>query len=318
MFFRIVVLWLCITLPDSAKASTTEQNIAAHPVLSSVENCIIDALTCKQVARRLQIQQPEHSLTWFRATYLLMNAMWETDRLSIPKGELASYVAIANSPPVFAAKANTLYAKQLISNGELEAGRQHADKAASLVLNMSGRALTPRRYSDIIELYQYLREYDKAQQLIDDAMAHFSDIGKNYIKADLLMAAGHNAFHFKRWHKAIALYQQSAEAHLEEQSMIGAAVAYANVGRALQSSGQWSEAQKMLSKSVNTYDKLSGQFELRDKYYIQLRLCEVLLAQSKLDEANALFATIDRDSLHAYHHDIYDQLKKRLADTRLH
>ncbi|ALS97017.1 hypothetical protein [Lacimicrobium alkaliphilum] len=263
----------------------------------------------------MQLQAPEHSTAWFRATYLLMNAMWETDRLSISRSEMASYVGIPDSPPVFAATANTIYAKQLISAGEPETGRQYAKNAASLLLSMPGSALTPRRYSDVIELYQYLGDYKKAQQLIDEAMAHFSDIKKGYIKADLLMAAGHNAFHFKNWQQAFSLYQRSAEAHLEAKSLIGAAVAYANTGRSLQSSEQWSEAEKMLLKSVSLYDQLNQKSELRDKFYVQLRLCEVLLAQSKTEQAQKLFATLNPDSLHTYHRQIYNKLALELTET---
>lgn len=315
MLFRTIPLWFWLSCSAAASASQSESEVTAHPVLSSVENCVINALQCKQLARRMQRQTPEHSTAWFRATYLLMNAMWETDRLSIPRSEMASYASVPGSPPVFAATANTIYAKQLISAGETEAGRRYADKAAALLLNMPGGTLTPRRYSDVIELYQYLDEYDKAQKLIDEAMAHFSDIKKGYIKADLLMAAGHNAYHFKKWPQAISLYQKSAKAHLDANSLMGAAVAYANTGRALQSSEQWPEAEKMLLRSVSLYDQLSQQYELRDKYYVQLRLCEVLLAQSKVNEAQQLFARLSRDSLHSYHHQLYNELALTLTQS---
>ncbi|GGD61743.1 hypothetical protein [Lacimicrobium alkaliphilum] len=59
----------------------------------------------------------------------------------------------------------------------------------------------------------------------------------------------------------------------------------------------------------------NGCFSDIGKSYIK---ADLLLAQSKLDEANALFAMIDHNSLHAYHHNIYDELASRLAEAVLH
>ncbi|WP_088329539.1 tetratricopeptide repeat protein [Lacimicrobium sp. SS2-24] len=312
---RIVVM-LFVFFACLAKASDGNQTQpSAEAVLSSVDNCIMDAPRCKAIALKMQAEQPKYSRAWFRTTYLLLNAMWEIDRLSIPREQIAAYAEIENSPAVFAAKAKTIYAKQLISDGDLEAGRRYADEAAALLLNMSGDALTPRRYADVIELYQYLGEYDQAQQLIDQAMAHFSSIGRAFIKADLLMAAGHNAFHLKQWQQAIHWYQRAAEAHLTTKSFIGAAVSYANVGRALQSQGRWSEAQQAFIKSIDTYEQLQQDYPLRDKYYIVLRLCEVLIEQGKTAEAWIAFNGLQRHSLHGYHHDLYDKLARQLTQN---
>ncbi|MEW9799236.1 tetratricopeptide repeat protein [Alteromonas sp. CYL-A6] len=303
-----VIAFCCVLFCCTGHAQQIAAASPSHPVLSSVESCIARAVTCQQIARELQAIQTPHSVAWFRTTYLLMHALWETDRMSIPMDQMQDYASLQRSPPVFAATASTIYAKQLLNAGRREEGEAYAEKAAHLMMSMPDDALTPRRYAEVIVLQQYLQNFDRAQQLIDDAMRRFTNIGKAYAKSDLLTAAGHNAYHLKKWETAQSWYQQAVVANRDEGNLMGASTAFLNLGRAYQADGRFDEAATALQEAIAHQERYSPDTVLRDTYYMQLRLCEVWLAQGKANEASTLFATISRDQLHHYHQHLYDSI----------
>lgn len=312
MLSRVLFI-LSVVVCTDANALQSSQATPSHPVLASVEQCILDAITCRTITRELQKIQTPRSTEWFRTTYLLMNALWESERLSIPMEEMRTYATMQNSPPVFAATAYTIYAKQLLRAGEREAGRHYADKAMELLLNMPQSALTPRRYSEAIILLQYLKDYEKAQVLIDKAMDRYADIGRGFVKASLLTAAGHNAFHQKKWKEATEWYQRAVDAHQTENNNTGLAIAHFNVGRSYQMAGSFDKAEAAMKKALEIHDLTDTDELLRDKYYWQTRLCQVLLALKKTKEAKTLFSSLKRERMHSYHHRHYDAVESELA-----
>ncbi len=308
-------LWLLCMLLAWSHGVAARKSIPPEHVISNVESCIVNAEQCFAITRQLQQNSVKSTREWYRATYLLMNAWWELERLSLPVDTFAEYAAMSDSPAVFRATAFTVYAKLLLNKGDKAKGTLYADKATSLILEMPQSALTPRRMSEVIILNQYLGNYERAQVLSDNALERFADIKNSYVKAELLTAAAHNAYHFKRYDDAIELYLKAAEANLKMGSILNAAVCHTNSGRAYQLSENWENAEKEFRRSLGLYKELGHKEPVRDVFYVRLRLAEVLISLGSVDEARELAASVSKEDLHEYHHRVYDTLADKLSTS---
>lgn len=281
--------------------------------LTHIDHCLTVPDYCLEAATQELAQTRTHSREWFRLYYLMLSAEWQVKELSMPKERVERIVELEGVPPVLLATAYTIYAKLLITDGDVERGAHYVKQASALLRQINAVSLSVRRYAELIVLNNYLRQYEESLVIAKWALAQSQSIKNKSLKSELYTAVGHTHFFLADYKKAASYYKQAIPDEDEPNSHLVRAQGLTNTARAYQAQEKWRIASSYFSAALNAFSKIQGEEIVRSANYVKMRFAEVLIAQDKQAQAHDTFSEVDQDNIHDIHQPLFDELSQRLS-----
>ena len=289
--------------------------------LTSAENISDHELFCDGAAPQPCLEYIRQQLTgltpasvnWFKVKSYELDYLFDKQQFAELKQQTEQLLKLSSVPGSFAAQLYFYHAKVLYSEGDKQQARHYAGLALNQLQGAFDTFGAPLRLVELANLHYSLREYDKADAILNDAAAHFK---KN---KDPL-------FWFE-WYSNKALMehgrgQLAIAASMREQAVSAAKqmghngkmiIALGNLARTQQLLQQY-EAAYMNYQQAMTYMQ-DGSDDINKAIY-QLRMAEISWQSGQYQQAVNHLLALDKTKLRAPHLVVYDALtaEKALAE----
>lgn len=290
-------------------------NLSSAESISDHEQFCSSAVqqSCLQFIRQQLNTQPPASVSWFKIKSYELDYLFDKLQFAELKQQTGQLLTLSSVPGSFTAQLYFYHAKVLYSEGDKEQARHYAGLALNQLQGAFDTFGAPLRLVELANLHYSLREYDKADALLNDAAAHFK---KN---KDPL-------FWFE-WYSNKALIehgndQLATAASLREQAL-NAAKQLGHSGKMITALGNLARTQQLLQQYDAAYINYQqamtymqdGSDDINKAIY-QLRMAEISWQSGQYQQAVSNLKSIDKTKLRAPHLVIYNALmaEPELAD----
>ena len=275
---------------------------------ASLDNCLLNAVDCRNETEALLQNEKQGERDWYMLMYYNLSARWELDNLEITTEEVSQYAAFEEAPDVFRIVVYTIYAKKLLTEGNTEVGADYVQLARELIMNSTGSAPDPRRLAELINLYNYLHQYETANEVAVWALSKTAHIRNPYVKASLYLSVGHVAGFLNDYPRAIEYYGYVVEASEELNDPMNLAFGQANLAIAYRKTENYDMARFWLNKAVESMEKAVGDYPTKNKTYLKMRLIELDFLQGKVAEGKQALKAIKPDDVLNHHRAFFRSL----------
>lgn len=299
---RSMTLYIGLTL-CSLNVSSAE-NISDHELFcsSAVQQ------SCLNYIRQHLAGLPPASVNWFKVKSYELDYLFDKQQFAELKQQTEQLLTLSSVPGSFTAQLYFYHAKVLYSDGDKQQARHYAGLALNQLQGAFDTFGTPLRLVELANLHYSLREYAKADALLNDAAAHFK---KN---KDPL-------FWFE-WYSNKALIEHSngqlaIAASLREQAL-SAAKQMGHSGKMIVALGNLARTQQLLQQYGAAYMNYQqamtymqdGSDDINKAIY-QLRMAEISWQSGKYQQAVNHLLALDKTKLRTPHLAIYDTLMEK-------
>ncbi|WP_417706821.1 hypothetical protein [Rheinheimera aquimaris] len=304
---RSMTLYIGFTLCTFNVSSA--ENISDHELFCSK----VTQLPCLLYIRQQLTALPPASVSWFKVKSYELDYLFDKQKFAELKQQTEQLLTLTSAPGSFSAQLYFYHAKVLYSEGDTEPARRYAGLALNQLRGAFDTFGAPLRLVELANLHYSLREYDKADAILNDAAAHFK---KN---KDPL-------FWFE-WYSNKALIehgrgQLAIAASMREQA-VNAAKQMGHNGKMIIALGNLARTQQLLQQYGAAYMNyqqamtymLDGSDDINKAIY-QLRMAEISWQSGQYQQAVNHLLALDKTKLRAPHLVVYDALtaEKALAE----
>ncbi|KXJ52577.1 MAG: hypothetical protein AXW17_07815 [Colwellia sp. Phe_37] len=282
------------------------------PLLENKNSCLFSPRACLDQIDENIGKTKNNSRQWYRLINLKLLATWEIRDIKALKEEIHKYVDLHHAPPVFLTTVYTLWAKLLLSDGDLEQGALYANKSVELIKEVNEVSFDADRYAEIILLYNRLNQYDNAIEFITWINQRISRMGPTHYFSKLQTAIAHTYLRIVNYDAALQHYRDALTGFIATKHLLETAETHHNIARALQSKKQYSQAIAEFKKALkwmNTAVEL-GNYTIEARNYTQLRLIETLKENGQYLQAKLLLKEVNPAKVNQSTLDLYQQLKR--------
>src|SRR5690606_32323136 len=165
---RNMTLYIGLTLCTLNVSSA--ENISDHELFcsSAVQQSCLDYI------RQHLAALPPASVNWFKVKSYELDYLFDKQQFAELKQQTEQLLKLTSVPGSFAAQLYFYHAKVLYSEGDKEPARHYAGLALKQLQDAFNTFGTPLRLVELANLHYSLREYDKADAILNDAAAHFN------------------------------------------------------------------------------------------------------------------------------------------------
>ncbi len=279
---------------------------------ASLDDCLIDAVACRTETSALLKHKTAGERDWYMLMYYNLSARWELENLDISIDEVAGYARLENAPDVFRIVVYTIYAKKLLTEGDTANGEKYVRLTRDLIMSSSDRLPDPRRLAELINLYNYLKQYETANDVAKWAVDKTANIQNPYAKAPLNLSIGHVAWFLKDYPRAIEYYRLVVDASEQIGEPMMLAFGQANLAVALRKTEQFELSRHWFEQAIASMQTALGEYQSKDLTYLKLRIIELDVLQGREEAGREALGHISQADVHEHHLPIYDKLAQQL------
>lgn len=298
--FHVIRMFILFCAGLSASASALSY--------ASLDNCLLNAVDCRNETEALLQNEKQGERDWYMLMYYNLSARWELDNLEITTEEVSQYAALDDAPDVFRIVVYTIYAKKLLTEGNTEDGADYVQQARELIMNSTDSVPDPRRLAELINLYNYLHQYETANEVAVWALNKTAHIRNPYVKASLYLSVGHVAGFLNDYPRAVEYYGYVVEASEKLDDPMNLAFGQANLAIAYRKTENYDMARFWLNKAVASIEEAVGDYPAKNKTYLKMRLIELDFLQGKVAEGKQALKAIKPDDVLNHHRALFRSL----------
>lgn len=279
---------------SSMPAATQEAKVA--PDIFTV--CSYSSQDClDNIDAEIAKAEPQSAL-WYELTLVKLDSLFALQH-SEPLWQATSKLVLDQTAPApFRARLYIYHAKMLATNQSKLQAEHYLEKAVQLLEQMNRSAPNPMTIILLVNVQTYVRgEPFKGYETLLNLEAKFSRSHDELMKYELYNNLAHGAHFLKRFEESQQHREKALTAIQKTNNKAKLAEGHYNLARALAYREQWAAVEPHLIYAEKYYQQIGDQLLTA---LARMHLAESLYRQGKMQQASAMFATVDLNKVPSY------------------